>query len=303
MPPTNTAPIHSAPPPRETQNMRAIGLMALGFFSFAACDIQSKVLTETLNPFQIVWFRQSGLVLGILLILAVKGLHILRSKNPVLQISRGVTAVASACCFTIAITYVPLADAVAVSFIAPFMVTILGALVLREKVGIRRWVAVSIGFVGMLIVIRPGAGVFHPAIFLVVAAASFFSLRQILSRWLSGADPVITTVAYTALTMTAILSVALPFVWVPIPDYQTVALLFGLAATAGLGEVLVIRALDIGEAVVLAPLHYSLILWATFYGFVVYSDLPDSWTFLGCGIIMASGLYTLHRERKAAKRK
>lgn len=302
MPPTSTAPLHSAPSPRQTQNMRAIALMAAGFFAFAACDIQAKVLTETLSPFQIVWFRQFGLFLGVLVLIAIKGLHILRSQTPFLQIGRGITAVCSASFFVFAVRYVPIADVVAVTFISPFIVTVLAAIILKETVGPRRWAAVAVGFAGMLIVIRPGMGVFHPAIFFVVLAATFFSLRQILSRWLSGGDPVITTVAYTSLTSTGIVTLILPFVWESIPNLQTVALIIGMASCAGIGEVLVIRALDVGEAVALAPIHYSLILWATFYGYVVYADLPDMWTILGCVIIVASGLYTINRERQASRK-
>jgi S-adenosylmethionine uptake transporter len=205
-------------------------------------------------------------------------------------------------CFIIAVTYVPLADVVAVTFIAPFIVTVLGAVFLREPVGIRRWIAVAIGFFGMLIVIRPGMGVLHPAIGFAVAAATFFSIRQILSRSLSGADPVSTTVAYTSLTSIAVVSIALPFVWQTPQDALLWFVIVGLTVTAGLGEVLVIRALDIAQAVVLAPMHYSLILWSTFYGYVVFADLPDGWTLIGCGIIVASGLYTLNRERLSARR-
>ncbi len=275
--------------------------MALGFFSFAACDVQAKFLTDTLHPFQIVWFRQLGLALGVVVLLVLRGGHILRSHLPVIQIARGLMAVFSAVFFIIAVSYVPLADVVAVTFVAPFIVTVLGALFLGEAVGIRRWIAVSIGFVGMLVVIRPGMGVLHPAIGFAVAAATLFSLRQVLSRSLSGADPVITTVAYTSLTSIAVASVALPFVWSWPQDPSLWLVIIGLSVTAGLGEILVIRALDIALAVVLAPIHYSMILWSTFYGYVVFSDLPDVWTLLGCAIIVASGLYTLHREHAAAK--
>jgi len=288
--------------PASVQNLRGIGLMALGFFSFAACDVQAKFLTDTLHPVQIVWMRQLGLLFGVLVLLALRGRALLVSKLPMIQIARGVTAVASAICFVIGVTHVPLADAVAVTFIAPFLVTLMGALFLREPVGLRRWAAVAVGFCGMLIVIRPGMGVFHPAIGFIVLAAVLFSLRQVLSRGLSGTDPVTTTMAYTSLTSTALLSVGLPFVWEMPETLQIWLVIIGLAVTAGLGEVLVIRALDIAHAVVLAPVHYSLILWSTFYGFVVFADLPDIWTLVGCAVIMASGLYTLHRERLAAKR-
>lgn len=276
--------------------------MALGFFSFAACDVQAKFLTDAFHPIQVVWFRQFGLALGVIVILAIRGVNILRSRLPVLQITRGLTAVFSAICFVTSVSFVPLADAVAVTFIAPFIVTVLGAIVLREPVGLRRWIAVSVGFVGMLVVIRPGMGVFHPAIGFTVAAACFFALRQILSRSLSGADPVITTVAYTSLTTIVVVSLALPFVWRTPEDARLWWIIFGLALTAGLGEVLVIRALDIAQAVVVAPIHYSIILWSTFYGYVVFTDLPDGWTLIGCAIIVGSGLYTLHRERLSAQK-
>jgi S-adenosylmethionine uptake transporter len=276
--------------------------MLLGFFSFAACDVQAKFLTDSFHAVQVVWFRQIGLALGVVVLILLRGPQILRSRLPVLQITRGLIAVGSAICFIVSVSFVPLADAVAVTFIAPFIVTVLGAVFLREPVGIRRWAAVSVGFVGMLIVIRPGMGVLHPAIGFTIAAASLFALRQVLSRSLSGTDPVVTTVAYTSLTSIIVVSLALPFVW-RTPDALGLWLIVvGLAVTAALGEVLVIRALDIAQAVVVAPMHYSMIIWGTFYGYVVFSDLPDGWTLLGCGIIVASGLYTLHRERLAAKR-
>lgn len=303
MPTPIAAPLRHAPPPSSADNLRGVVLMALGFFFFAAGDVQAKFLTDTLHPVQIVWFRQIGLALGVLVVLAMRGTSILRSRLPLLQMTRGLMAVLSAICFVLAVSYVPLADVVAVTFIAPFIVTVLGAVVLREPVGIRRWIAVSIGFVGMLIVIRPGMGVLHPAIGFAVAAACFFSIRQVLSRSLSGADPVITTVAYTSITSIILVSIALPFVWQTPQETWLWLIILGLAVTAALGEVLVIRALDIAQAVVVAPLHYSLIIWGTFYGYVVFADLPDGWTLFGCGIIIASGLYTLHRERLAAKKK
>lgn len=302
MPAPDVAPLRHAPMPSQNDNLRGLILMVLGFFSFAAGDVQAKILTETLHPVQIVWFRQIGLALGIVVIVALRGTHILRSKLPVLQMARGATAVCSAICFILAVTFVPLADVVAVTFIAPFLVTILGAAILRETVGVRRWVAVAIGFLGMLIVIRPGLGVLHPAIGFAVVAAMFFAARQVLSRSLSGVDPVLTTVAYTSLTSIGLVSLALPFVWSTPTEPSLWVVILGLALTAALGEVLVIRALDIAQAVVVTPVHYTLILWGTFYGFFVFGDLPDGWTLLGCCIIIASGLFTLYRERLAMKR-
>ncbi|WP_425073237.1 DMT family transporter [Sagittula sp. S175] len=301
MPTLQAAPLRHVPPPREPENLKGLILMSLGFFSFAACDVQAKYLTEYFHAVEVVWFRQIGLFLGVAALIAIKGPGLLRSHLPGIQIARGLCAVVSSICFVVAVSFVPLADAVAVSFMAPFFVTLMSAVFLREPVGPRRWAAVTVGFVGMLIVIRPGLGVINPAILLVVLAASFFALRQVLSRSLSGADPVVTTVAYTSITATLILSVALPMYWQTPESLKLWLVVLGLTSTAALGEVLVIRALDIAQAVVVAPMHYSLIIWSTFYGFVVFGDLPDQWTFLGCAIIVASGLYTLHRERLNAR--
>lgn len=302
MPLLRVAPLHSAPVPSgEPRNMQGILLMLIGFFFFAACDVQAKFLTGSFHPAQIVFFRQLGLFLGVLVLLAVKGPQLLRSRLLLLQITRGLTAVASATCFVLAVTHVPLADATAVTFIAPFIVTVLGAILLREPVGPRRWAAVAVGFIGMLIVIRPGMGVFHPAILWIVLAATFFASRQVLSRTVSGVDSIMTTVTYTSLTSTFVVACILPFVWQTPQDLKTILVIAGLGITAGLGEVFVIRALDMAQSVVLAPMHYSIIIWSTFYGFVVFAELPDMWTFVGCGIIVASGLYTLHREHLTAK--
>ncbi len=273
--------------------------MAFGMFLFSGGDALAKLLTSELHPIQIVWSRQLGLLFGVLILLAIKGRAMLLSANPKLQIARGVLAVGSATLFVAAIGYVPLADAVAVTFVAPFMVTVLGALVLKERVGRRRWVAVGVGFVGTLIVIRPGLGVVHPAMGLIILAATCFALRQILSRVLSGGDSTYTTVAYTAITTSFLLTLPLPFVW-QTPDLTTeLPLLLGLAVLAAGGETLVIKSLELAQAVVLAPVHYSLIIWGTLYGYFIFGQLPDMWTWIGAAVIMATGLYVIHRERIA----
>ncbi|MCR8550758.1 DMT family transporter [Salipiger sp. P9] len=282
--------------------MRGILLITLGFVCFGATDALAKLLTTELPPLQVAWFRQIGLFSGVVIMLGLRGTHLLRTRHPLVQILRGVMAAASATFFILALRYVPLADATAVSFIAPFIVTAIGALVLRETVGIRRWLAVLAGFAGMLIVIRPGMGVFHPAIFMVVVAASAFATRQVLSRVLSGDDSIATTVAYTSATSTALLTVPLLLVWETPPAAWIWLVALAMTTCAGVGEILIIRALDIAQAVVVAPLQYSMILWSSLYGFLLFADLPDLWTLAGCSVIVASGLYTLNRERIAARR-
>lgn len=271
--------------------------MAGGFFLFSAVDTQAKFLTESLHPLQVAWSRQLGLFLGVVILLGLRGPDLLRTAHPFLQVGRGALAAGSAAMFIVAVAYVPLADAVAVSFVAPFMVTVMGALLLRERVGPRRWTAITVGFLGMLIVIRPGLGVFHPAMFLVLVAATCFALRQILSRKLSGSDRTMTTVAYTAIAATLLLSLPMPFVWqTPAWGLETL-LLVSIALMAAAAETMIIKSLEMAEAVVLAPVHYSLLIWGTMYGWLVFGQLPDGWTWMGALIIVATGIYTLHRER------
>ena len=283
-------------------NMKGIVLITLGFVCFGATDAMAKLLTTELPPLQVVWMRQLGLFAGVMLMVALRGLHVMRTRHPVIQISRGVLATCSAAFFILAVQHVPLADATAVTFIAPFIVTSIGGVFLKEPVGWRRWAAVAVGFLGMLIVIRPGMGVFHPAIFITIAAATAFAARQILSRMLSGDDTIPTTVAYTSITSTLLLTLPIPFVW-EMPAQGWIWLVgAAMALCAATGEIFIIRALDVAQAVVVAPMQYSMILWSTLYGFLLFADLPDLWTLVGCAVIVASGLYTLNRERVVAKR-
>jgi len=279
-------------------NLKGIWLMAAGFAAFSVADVVAKVLTENFHPFQITWSRQLGIGFALVIILIMNGSAIFNSAVPKLQIVRGLFAAVSATCFIFAIRYVPLADVVAVTFVTPFLVTALGALVLKEKVGPRRWIAVSLGFLGTLVIIRPGFGVFHPAIFLTLVAALAFASRQIISRPIGKIDPTLTTLAYTATTALCVLSVPVVFVWVTPTLTQHLVLFIVLAIFSGAGEFLIIRALEVAEAVVVTPMHYTLIVYSTILGYLVFSELPDFWTFTGTGIVIGSGLYILYNERR-----
>lgn len=280
------------------RNRRGLILMTCGFFAFSCADMFSKVLTADFHAFQITWTRLFGLMAAVLVLLAMKGPGILRTQRMGLQVFRGVIAVISSLSFVIAIRYVPLAEGVAVSFIAPFIVTILGAVILREHVGIRRWVAITVGFVGVLIIIRPGAGVLHPAIGFVFVAAVCFAGRQIVSRYLGASESTTTTVAYTAITACAVLFVPMMFVWKTPTDPLHILYFVLMAGIAAVGELLIIRALEVANAVVVAPMHYSLILFSTMWGFAVFGDLPDLFTWIGSAVVVASGLYTIYRESR-----
>ena len=272
-------------------------LMLISMFIFSAVDTQAKFLTATIDPLQVVWFRQMGLFFGVIILLIWRGHQILRTAKLGLQIGRGTCAALSASLFIIGVSYVPLADAVAVTFIAPLLVTIMGALLLGEYVGIHRWTAVIVGFVGTLVIIRPGFDSFHPALILPLSAACLFAGRQVISRFLSGNDKTETTVAYTAIASTLILSLPIPFVWITPQTSTEILLIISMASMAAIAELLVIKALEIALAVVVSPMQYTIIIWSSFYGFMVFDQLPDGYTIGGTAIIILSGLYTLHRER------
>ena len=294
-------PTESAQPPmpisRQTNSRLGILLMVAGMFLFASADVLAKYLTQSFHPVQIFWFRQLGLLLGVLVLLGIHGRSLLKTSRLGLQLARGLLAILSGLLFIFAVRHVPLADAVAASFVAPFFLTILGAVLLGEKVGVRRWSAVVVGFIGALIIVRPGMSVVHPSVMLVVAAAACYAARQILGRLLSDTDKMMTTIAYTSLTASLLTSAALPFFW-QLPDtaFQWLALLL-MGLLSGVGEVVMVKSLVVAEAVVVAPIHYTLIIWGTLYGYFVFNQLPDQWTWTGMVIIMAAGIYTLQRDK------
>ena len=278
------------------ENLTGILCFAVAMFLFSAVDTTAKLLTESFHPIQVAWSRQIGLLLGILILFIVKGSVILKTVHPWLQIGRGLLAGTSALLFIFAISVVPIADAVAVSFVAPFFVTILGAFILREHVGVRRWTAIAVGFMACLIIIRPGLSVFNPAVILVIIAAIAYACRQILSRILSSSESIITTVSYTGLAASVLLTLPLPFVWrTPVWGSETLLLLV-LAILAAFAEIMVIKALELSQAVVLAPVHYTLLIWGTIYGWFIFGQLPDQWTWFGASIIFVTGIYMVRRE-------
>ena len=288
--------------PTARDNLVGIGLMLLSMFVFSAVDTIAKVLTTDFHPLQIVWTRQLGLVAGVFVMMALRGASLFETKHRKLQLARGLMAALSAALFITAINYVPLADAIAVTFVAPFVVTMFSALLLKEKVGIHRWSAVIVGFLGTLVILRPGFDGFEPALLLAVLAAVLFAFRQIISRYLSGSDKTETTVAYTALVAVMVLFIPLPFVWqTPVSGFHLLLMAI-MAILAGLGELLVIKALEVALAVVVSPVHYTILIWGSLYGYFVFGDFPDYLTWIGAIIIILSGLYTLYRERKRAAR-
>lgn len=280
-------------------NAPGIGiLLVLASTAFFSCsDIATKHLAGSLPPIEIAWLRYIGFCVLMVPVAIAKGPgRLLRTHRPGLQILRGLAMVLSAVLFTFSLRFLPVAEATATNFVSPLFITALSIPLLGERVGWRRWTAALVGLLGVLIVVRPGTSAFHPAALLPILAALSWAGAAILTRKLSGADQPATTLAYSALTGLAVLTLLAPFEWV-LPDWRELAVgaLIGLAATAG--HWMIVLAYRQAPASVLAPFSYMQLIGSGVLAFLIFGAVPDSWTFVGAGVIIASGLYTAHRER------
>ena len=281
----------------EINNPRGILLMALGFSLFAVADTIAKVLLEYYPPVQVVFIRMLGLFCGVNLIMLYNFKWVGKTNNLSKQLLRGLAQAGSAVSFLIGLRTIAIADATSIAFVAPLFVIILSYFILKEPIGIRRWLAVVIGFSGTLIIIRPGFEIINLGHIFIIIAALLFAVRQIISRLIASTDDPLTTAFFTAYTSVVIFALFQPWVWTPITDKNHILLFFIFASFAGIAEFLVIKSLQIAHAVVVSPLQYTLLIWVTIFGFFIWGILPDIWTFLGAGVIIATGLYSLHRER------
>lgn len=298
-------PIQPAPPggpaSNGTEPMRAILLVVLGVACLSCSDATAKYLARTLPPVEIVWLRYLVFT-ALVMPLAVRGgsLQVLKTTRPGLQVLRGLGMLGSALFFIMAMQHLPLAEAAAISFVSPAFVTVLSILLLGETVGIRRWAALLVGLAGVTIVIRPGADGFQPAALLPVLTAFCWALGLVATRKMTVQENPLTTMVWSALTGLIALTALLPLhaAW-PTPWEMLLGVFIGLVYTAA--QWLLILAYRQGEASVLAPFTYVQLIWSTALGFLVFGAVPDHWTFVGMGVIIASGLYTAHRERLRAR--
>jgi drug/metabolite transporter (DMT)-like permease len=294
--PGKKATVHAAPA-RADRPFRGIALMLASTVFLASSDVTSKYLSSTLPSIEIAWIRFS--VFALIMVPAMfpgTRLYALQSDNRGLHLMRGTTLLASSLCFISGLQFLPIAEASATGFVAPLFVTALSIFFLRERVGMRRWIATGVGLIGVLIILRPGSSAFHPAAFFSLASALAWALTLIMTRMLSGTERAITTMTYSSITGVCIMSALVPLVWVA-PNWHDIMLgvFVGVASTAG--QWIVVLAFRYAGASVLAPFSYIQLLWVTILGFLVLGEVPDVWTVTGAAFIVASGLYTAHRER------
>ena len=197
----------------------------------------------------------------------------------------------------------PLATAAAISFTGPFIVTVLAPIVLGERVGPARWLAVAVGFVGALVVVRPGMAGTNAAAFLFFGSAFFSALYQLLTRKLAAHDPAETSITYIALAGFVLTPLPLPLVWETPRTLSDALIFFGLGLFGGFGHYFLVRAFEIAPAPFVSPFNYAQLLGAALLGFVVFGHIPDAFVWLGAAIIAGSGLFMLYSERRKMQTK
>jgi len=262
----------------------------------------AKYLSADYPVLMIVWGRFFFHALWLApAVLASHGWRALRVAQPGLQALRSLCILASTGFFFAAIKWLPIPDALALLFVSPLLVTLVVGLVYGERVGALRWLAVAMGFCGVLLVVRPGAGVFHWASLLGLGAGASYAAYLLVTRHLSAGTPALVTLFYTGLVGALLMSLLLPLGWhTPTPAALGLLLLIGLIAA--IGHALLLLAFRRAPAATLAPLSYTEIVTATAVSWFAFGDFPDAWSWLGIAVIVASGLVTSFAEHRESRR-
>ncbi len=290
------APVPKAPA-RTDHPFKGIALILASTIFLGTSDVTAKYLSATLPSIEITWIR--FLTFALIMVPAMvpgSPLYAMQTNRLTLHLARGLGILGSSLFFITGLRFLPIAEASATGFVAPLLVTALSIVLLGEKVGLRRWIATGVGLVGVIIILRPGTGAFHPAAFFPLVSALCWACTLIMTRMMSGTERAITVMAYSSIVGLVMLTSLVPSVWVT-PSWHDIAfgIFIGIASTAG--QWIVVLAFRYADASVLAPFSYTQLLWVSVLGFLIFGEVPDVWTVTGAGFIVASGLYTAHRER------
>jgi drug/metabolite transporter (DMT)-like permease len=298
----------SKPPEQEAherrQRMTGILLMMGAVASFACLDSTAKYLTAHMDTVQIVWARYtSAFLLAFIFINPFSHPGLMRTTRRGLQMGRSLLLLLSTIFNFIAVRYLQLDQTTAIMFMTPFLVALLAGPMLGEWTGARRWIAILVGFSGVLVVTRPGFGGIHPAALLCVAGSICYALYSITTRLLSRTDSSETTLFYSNLVGFAVMSAVLPPFWTTPTSALIVFLMIAIGAFGSFGHFLLIVAHRMAPAPILAPFVYTQLVWMIALGYAVFADVPSVWTLSGAAVVIASGLYLLYSEHRAIRRR
>lgn len=279
----------------QTVRNRAILLMILAVFCFSLMDASVKALAPRIGVLPALWARYAGQMALVLILVAPRLTRVVRTRYPVLQVLRSVLLMCATGFFFLGLSRIPITDAAALMSVNPVIITLGAALFLGEALGPRRIAGIAAALIGAMIVIRPGSAVFSPDALLPLAAACCYSAYALLTRRVGPGEDVWTSLFYTGLVGTILLSLAVPAAW-QAPGAVGWALIASIAFFGTAGQMALIRAFSQGEAAMLAPYSYSGLIFATAWGALFFAEWPDLWTVSGALVIAGAGLYVWHRE-------
>lgn len=282
---------------RDVGVSRGILCIIAGIFFLTLSDSFAKWLGAYYAPIQLLFLRGLlALPVVCALVLMQGGRRALRTQHFDVHMLRGAINVGTACCFYLSLTMLPLAEATAIAFSAPLFVTALSVAVLGERVDARAWLAVLVGFLGVMIVVRPGTNGFQPAALLPLITAIGYAVMMVSARRIGRGESMLTTMFYIALCQVLVSAVAQFWFWRPVL-WEHAWGIAGIAVCSTLGLGLITQAFRIAPASVVAPFDYTGLIGATLLGWFIWGELPDSWAFVGAALIAASGIYVAIRKR------
>jgi drug/metabolite transporter (DMT)-like permease len=285
-------------PDTAANRLRGIGLFCLALMAFTVLDACAKWLGQSMHPLQVVFARYAVSVIAVMAVLNPwTRPGVLSTKAPLLQTVRSVMLFLSTALNFVALQYLQLAETISIVFATPLVIALLAGPMLGEWVGPRRLVAIGVGFLGVLVVMRPGVGGLHPAVMLVVAGVFAYAFYNLLTRKVAAVDSAETTMVWSGFAGVALMTPVLPFIWSWPASALDWLLLLITGLSGAVGHWLVINAHRLAPASTIAPFIYTQLIWMVLAGWIVFGQLPDRWTVAGGLIVAASGLYLLYRER------
>ncbi len=283
---------------RANRPLLGIALMVGAMMLFPYLDVCAKFLGQWGVPvIEIVWARLFfSMVITAPILIAQEGMGSLKPRDTFLNTLRGFFLVISTLAFFGALHFQGVAETLSIYFVQPLFITVLAPLVLKEKVGLNRWVAVGIGFIGVLIIVRPGLLQLNPGTFLAAASGLGSAITLLLTRKLAGNSSAVANTFYTGLFGSLFAGAILIFYW-QTPSFNIFLVMLLLALIGTTANYLTLLALQFAEASLLAPFGYTEMINAVLGGWYFFGDFPDHWTFVGVAVLVACALYISYRER------
>ncbi|MBM3483138.1 MAG: DMT family transporter [Alphaproteobacteria bacterium] len=293
--------------PRPSLNRPLIAILfmcATTVVLFPSLNTAMKHLASIYGVPEVIFMRSTGhMVIMLALLMPGHGFAIFRTQRLGWQLGRSALQGASTGLYTTALIFIPLTTATTVAFTAPLLVVALSGPMLGERVGPRRWAAVLVGFIGALIIIRPGGAVMHWADFLVIGSAACYAAYQLLTRRIALYDSSRTTGIYTIVVSLIVSAAIVPFFWTTPVSWIDWGLFASMGIAGGLGHFCMVKAYQYGQASMVGPFDYGQLIGAAVLGSLVFSEFPDLWTWIGAAILIASGIYIARREAVLTKRR